>query len=304
MFAIECWQTSSDDTPGRIETVRSKLIHIRWCHQLVAGFKPDLQPQHELIFHGLPRLSPPRQQRAAVSITMLKTIFNAADMSVAQHHVLWGAAMLGFFFCLRGSEYLASQGKRHAYCIQAQYVNVQDKTGHTTDSLRAASSVLITLRGSKTDQAGASTQRRMLKSEHAPICPVELEDRSRTPPYLGSISCGRATQLPVSAHAPISKSHADFVGSSTARFRRHGYGIAPRGTTLITDLHKAVTGATHTSNTLSNRCTRRGSGLDAAAITQLVPDRCENAIAIPDLSKRGCIHVVAVNVVQFGFSIG
>ncbi|KAF4127937.1 hypothetical protein GN958_ATG22765 [Phytophthora infestans] len=172
MFAIECWQANPSDTPRRIETIRAKLSHIRWCHQLVAGYRPSLAPQHELVIQGMRRLSPPRQQRGAVSTAMLTVIIKAANMSISQHRVLCGAAVLGFFFCLRGSEYLSSRGKLHVYCLQVRDIHVHDSNGVVTNKFRTATSVQITFRGSKTDQVGYSTQRTLLKSGQAPICPV------------------------------------------------------------------------------------------------------------------------------------
>ncbi|ETP29428.1 hypothetical protein F442_21420 [Phytophthora nicotianae P10297] len=93
-------------------------------------------------------------------------------MSIAQHRVIYGAALLGFFFCLRGSEYLCSRGKRHACCLQVGDVIVRDINGADTISFNKATSVQITLRGSKTDQSGRTSTRVLLKSGMAPICPV------------------------------------------------------------------------------------------------------------------------------------
>ncbi|KAF4136905.1 hypothetical protein GN958_ATG13895 [Phytophthora infestans] len=94
MFAIECWQANPSDTPRRIETIRAKLSHIRWCHQLVAGYRPSLAPHHELVIQGMRRLSPPRQQRGAVSTAMLTVIIKAANMSISQHRVFESQAAI------------------------------------------------------------------------------------------------------------------------------------------------------------------------------------------------------------------
>ncbi|ETI54050.1 hypothetical protein F443_03094 [Phytophthora nicotianae P1569] len=171
-FAVESWNTSNNMTPNRFETVRAKISHVRWCHQACAGFRPSIQPQHELVLRGIRRLSPPRRQRAAVSIPMLQAIAKAAHFSVAQHRVIWGAAVLGFFFCLRGAEYLTSRGRFHGYCLQVRDVELLDSVGLPTSSFKAASSVEIVLRGSKTDQVGQSSKRVLLTSDQAPVCPV------------------------------------------------------------------------------------------------------------------------------------
>ncbi|ETK73746.1 hypothetical protein L915_19359, partial [Phytophthora nicotianae] len=100
-FAVDSWQTNADSTPRGFETIRAKIRRIGWCHQLGVGFIPRLLPQHELVLQGMRRLSPPRQERSPVSQEMLKHIFRATDLSSAQHRVICGAAVLGFFFCLR-----------------------------------------------------------------------------------------------------------------------------------------------------------------------------------------------------------
>lgn len=46
LFAISCWRSDGASQPLRSETIRSKLSHIGCCHRLVAGFTPQLQPQH------------------------------------------------------------------------------------------------------------------------------------------------------------------------------------------------------------------------------------------------------------------
>ncbi|OWZ07944.1 hypothetical protein PHMEG_00019592 [Phytophthora megakarya] len=171
-FVVESWNKPDNVAPNRFETIRAKISHVRWYHQACVGFRPHLQPQHELVLRGIRRISPPRRQRAAVTIPMLQAIAKAANFSIAQHRVVCGAAVLGFFFCLRGAEYLASRGRFHSYCLQVRDIVVLDSTGLPTGSFKKASSVEITIRGSKTDQAGQSSKRVLLRSDQAPVCPV------------------------------------------------------------------------------------------------------------------------------------
>ncbi|ETN00772.1 hypothetical protein PPTG_17742 [Phytophthora nicotianae INRA-310] len=163
-------QTNADSTPRRFETIRAKIRHIGWCHQLGVGFIPRLLPQHELVLQGMRRLSPPRQERSPVSQEMLKHIFGLPLQRPAPRH-LW-AAVLGFFFCLRGAEYLSVSSKRHRYCLQVSDVSVKDANSNSTSEYASASAVSITLRGRKTDQNGRTTTRTLDKSEHPPVCPV------------------------------------------------------------------------------------------------------------------------------------
>ncbi|ETI33424.1 hypothetical protein F443_19897 [Phytophthora nicotianae P1569] len=64
-------------------------------------------------------------------------------LSSAQHRVICGAAVLGFFFCLRGAEYLSVSSIAFKYRMYR-----------------------------KTDQNGRTTTRTLDKSEHPPVCPV------------------------------------------------------------------------------------------------------------------------------------
>ncbi|OWY97824.1 hypothetical protein PHMEG_00031552 [Phytophthora megakarya] len=104
MFAVSTWQENGEDDTRRFDTVRTKPSHVRWCHQLGAGFRANLLPEHELALHGMRQISPPRRERGAVTITMLEVSIRATDMCSTQHRVFCGGAVMGFFFCLRGSE--------------------------------------------------------------------------------------------------------------------------------------------------------------------------------------------------------
>jgi hypothetical protein len=103
---------------------------------------------------------------------MLQIIAGSLDLSVPQHRVICGAAVLGFFFCLRGSEFLSSNGRRHAYCITTSDVKVVDTLGMDTLCYRRAVAVRLTIKASKTDQRGQSASRELLKGSRPPICPV------------------------------------------------------------------------------------------------------------------------------------
>ncbi|ETM48748.1 hypothetical protein L914_06770, partial [Phytophthora nicotianae] len=144
----------------RSQTLRDVTTSAPGSDGIVVGFRPHLQPQHELVLQGMRRLSPHRNHHGAVSVEMLKRIAAVADMSIAQHRVICGAAVLGFFFCLRGAEFLSSRGKRHVYCLQVQDVAIFDALGSKTDKYKTASS------------NGISTSRSLCKSDQAPVCPV------------------------------------------------------------------------------------------------------------------------------------
>lgn len=60
----------------------------------------------------MPRVSLTRQRRGAVTIAMIKTITSALDVTIALHRIICGAVLLGFFFYLRGSEFLSTNSRR------------------------------------------------------------------------------------------------------------------------------------------------------------------------------------------------
>ncbi|ETK88967.1 hypothetical protein L915_06873 [Phytophthora nicotianae] len=116
--------------------------------------------------------SAPGSDGACVDLAPTETTMEPYRHVDRQHRVICEAAVLGFFFCLRGAEFLSSRGKRHVYCLQVQDVAIFDALGSKTDKYKTASSVKITLRGSKADQNGISTSRSLCKSDQAPVCPV------------------------------------------------------------------------------------------------------------------------------------
>lgn len=86
-YSLLCSQLNAGKVTAhhRVDTVRAKLSHVRWCRQLHAGYRPALPPQHELVLQNMRRLSsPPRRQRAAVTIEMLRQITTASDMLIAR----------------------------------------------------------------------------------------------------------------------------------------------------------------------------------------------------------------------------
>ncbi|KAJ8544276.1 hypothetical protein ON010_g11995 [Phytophthora cinnamomi] len=86
---------------------------------------------------------------------------------------LWGCgAGLLLLFKGGGVEYLTSRGRFHDDCLQVRDVVVLASAGSPASSCKNASSVEITLRGSKTDQAGQSSKHVLLRSDLAPVCPV------------------------------------------------------------------------------------------------------------------------------------
>ncbi|GMF33887.1 unnamed protein product [Phytophthora fragariaefolia] len=147
------------------------LSHIKWHHKVFAGFKPAIDASHATAISGMRPCSPPIQPRAPVSISMLEWMVSQVEYKKPEHRLILGAAMLGFFYLLRISEYLEVKTGRHRYTLQVRD-EVLDIAGSPAVNFNEPTNVVIQLRGSKTDQRGESTVRQLARSGHAHVCPV------------------------------------------------------------------------------------------------------------------------------------
>lgn len=86
------------------------------------------------------------------------SIIRAKD---TQHRVNYRAAVLGFFFLMRSSEFLQANGSHHHYCIRVNDFTVLDHNGQETTNYNQASTVDVHFRGSKNDQEGRGFLTRM-----------------------------------------------------------------------------------------------------------------------------------------------
>ena len=127
LFAVHCWRGTDDHQGIAPRTVLSKISHVRWYHRANLGFDPQLLPDHELALRGMRRASPPPRARSAFTIPMLSWLVSRLDLRDTQHRLIGGAAMLGFYFLLRSSEYLAVRGRHRLYTLQVQDVQVYDQ---------------------------------------------------------------------------------------------------------------------------------------------------------------------------------
>ncbi|OWZ03666.1 hypothetical protein PHMEG_00024560, partial [Phytophthora megakarya] len=109
---------------------------------MVASARPSLQ----LIFFAIERWSHP------VSRSMLDWIATNIDYKKPKHRLVLGAALLGFFYLLRSSEFLAVKGGRHNYALEVRDVEVLDITGRPAVTFDRATHAVTTLRGIKKDK--------------------------------------------------------------------------------------------------------------------------------------------------------
>lgn len=168
MFAATCWK----DRGNAAGTILAKISHISWYHQRYQGFSVGLLPNHKLALRGMVRLSKPPVRKAPVTIPILRAMYQALDFGSTHDRVLWGATVMGYFFLLRRSEYLAIQGRKHGYAIQRADVKFKDKRGHICSQAKKIHSVSIQFRGSKSDQVGIGCTRTLNSSSTPWCCPV------------------------------------------------------------------------------------------------------------------------------------
>ncbi|ETO99994.1 hypothetical protein F441_22579, partial [Phytophthora nicotianae CJ01A1] len=83
-----------------------------------------------------------------------------------------GASVLGFFFLLRKSEYLAEGSTVQTYAIRRSDIRFMGSDDEEGKNLLDVIAVVVQFRGSKSDQFGEGTSRRLERSGSRWCCPV------------------------------------------------------------------------------------------------------------------------------------
>ncbi|EGZ08123.1 hypothetical protein PHYSODRAFT_414121, partial [Phytophthora sojae] len=229
LFAIDRWSAApSNVQPRAISTIHTQVSHVKWFHRVYAGFEPAITPSHATAFAGMRRLSPVPEPRTPVSPAMLEWIAENIDYENPQHRLFLGAALLGFFYLLRSSEYLAVKGGRHRYALEVRDVQVCEATGGPAFTIARASYAVINLRGSKTDQQGLNTARSLSRSGHARVCPVlgaamllELAERLGLRSHDALCSLSRTRMLKAEELSKVLKAAAVGIGADPRRVSCH-----------------------------------------------------------------------------------
>ncbi|KAJ8558942.1 hypothetical protein ON010_g8509 [Phytophthora cinnamomi] len=138
---------------------------IRCTHDLSPSSTQVTQQRSEECGESVHRLNPGHPSRAPCSNGW-------QDYKKPYQHLFLGAALLGFFYLLRSSEYLVVKGGRHKYALERRHVEVFDTEGKIATNFHDATLAVITLRGSKTDQQGHGTSPHFRRSGHPRVCPV------------------------------------------------------------------------------------------------------------------------------------
>eukprot|EP00644_Phytophthora_capsici_P011251 jgi/Phyca11/110429/e_gw1.18.207.1 len=230
LFAISRWSSIPSGTKHArsISSIRAQLSHVKWYHRVFAGFEPTLTAGHATALEGIRRSSPNPRPKAPATRSMLDWIAKQIDYKKPQHRLILGAALLGFFYLLRSAEYLAIQGGRHRYALEVRDVEVFDATDRPAVNFRDATSAVITLRGSKTDQHGRGTSRRLMRSGHPRVCPVlgaaillELAIQNHLQPTDPICSFSRSRTLKADELSKVLKAAAAANGFDAKQFSCH-----------------------------------------------------------------------------------
>ncbi|OWZ13126.1 hypothetical protein PHMEG_00013612 [Phytophthora megakarya] len=139
LFAIDRWTTPPINKNHNIRSytaIHAQLSYVKWYHRVYAGFEPNINTSHATTFAGMRRLSRPPLQKSPVTIGMLEWIANNIDFEIPQQRLIYGAALLGFYYLLRSSEYLSVKGGRHEYALEVQDVQVLDIAGRPAVNVR------------------------------------------------------------------------------------------------------------------------------------------------------------------------
>lgn len=138
LFAVHCWQHGAVGRPNTPATVLSKVSHVAWRHRRDRGYTVGRHTGHVMAMRGMQRLSPGPRAKAPTSI---------------HDRVLWKAAVMGFFYLLRSSEYL----KTRSGCSSFIIIVITTQRGAPANNEAEAHQAEIRLRGSKTDQEGRTS---------------------------------------------------------------------------------------------------------------------------------------------------
>lgn len=140
LFAIHYWYSTTTTTgkPLSTNTVLSAISHISWYHMRERGYSVGLHAGHKSAVRGMQRMSPPSRQKQPVTRKILQELRSRCNFKTTHDRVLWGAAVMGFFFLLRRSEYLADGKRIKPYIIRTNDVKFLNKEGLITESLKCA----------------------------------------------------------------------------------------------------------------------------------------------------------------------
>ena len=165
---------SATNVPRSESTIKTRLAAIRALHVNLGLDDPLASLKRvDLLLQGYARLRGTPMRRHPVTPAMLRWIRAGLRPEASlDGATLWAALMLGFFFLLRASEYLAPEAGNRA----AQGIRGADLTprlqGCPVKSFAVADEVVLTIRGSKTDQLNEGNVKNHFRADGT-LCVVE-----------------------------------------------------------------------------------------------------------------------------------
>ena len=153
-------------------TISGKLSAVRWYHKRLVGYEPGLNASHGLLMAGIRRFSDPVLKKQPVTPYMLRHLHGMLDLTQPKHQLLWGGLLVGYFFLLRRSEYLKTEGKWYPHVLNYGNINYYDNLEQLC-SWKQAASVGILLTGAKNNQYGRNELRYQHKTGDDILCPIK-----------------------------------------------------------------------------------------------------------------------------------
>ncbi|OWZ12638.1 hypothetical protein PHMEG_00014164 [Phytophthora megakarya] len=96
---------------------------------------------HRLAMKGMQRLSAPPSRKRPITPSILRRLRSRCNFRSPHDCVLWRAAIMGYFYMVRRSEYLSDRGSVKAYAVQLRDSKFRTKQGVPTTSEKRICSV-------------------------------------------------------------------------------------------------------------------------------------------------------------------
>jgi len=223
-----CWTKQPRGLGNTYATVLSKLCHLSWRHRLDRGYAVSLHQGHNMALQGMRRLSKGPTARAPATIPILRAVRSCCNLSSTHERVLWGAAIVGYFFLLRSAEYLHAESGISDNILTYDDVKCKDARGCESQRETAVVEVCVRLKGSKTDQEGRQVELALQRSGSSWLCPVRatlmLSQHGREcgiPPFRPLCSVSRNRVIRASELTKKLQQAATTVGVDPKRMGTH-----------------------------------------------------------------------------------
>ena len=225
---------SATKVPRSESTIKTRLAAIRALH-VNLGLDDHMASRRrvDLFLQGYARLRGSPMRRHPVTPHMLRWIRTGLRPEASlDNAILWATLLLGFFFLLRASEYLAPEaGERAAKGVRGVDV-VPRLQGSPIRSFALADEVVLTIRGSKTDHLNEGNVKNYFRAagglcliealQHVHARAPERWQTERYDPLLrwanGKPLCRQEVQAPIMQAAAVLGGDPARTGTHSLRF--------------------------------------------------------------------------------------